>query len=97
MASATDVTLWWDHAAAAEVSGELGIVKCKGAHRVVGTHNFIIVLKRRVLPHAATVEFASENKSGRTEIAQNIIRCCHRLQQLQYLESVSKPNLIKPH
>lgn len=92
-----DAALWWDHAAVVEVSGELGIIKCKGACGVVGMQNFIIVLKRRVLPHAATVEFASENKSGRTEIAQNIIKCCHRLQQVQYLWSVSKLNLIRPH
>ena len=38
----------------------------------VGTNNFIIVFKRRLLLCAATMEFTSENKSGRTEIAQNV-------------------------
>lgn len=35
-----------------------------------------------------------KTKSERTEIAHNIIKCCI-LQQLQYLRSVLKINLIK--
>lgn len=34
---------------------------------LVGTGNFIIVFERWILLHAATIEFTSENKTGRTE------------------------------
>lgn len=76
--------------------GTLGLYKCPGAQRAMGTGNLIIVLERQLLLHAATIEFTGENKSGRTEIGPNIIKCCHRLQRLQYLWSVLQTNLIKP-
>lgn len=73
-----------------------GCTSVRVLKRLVGTGNLIIVLERQLLLRAATIEFTGENKSGRTEIGPNIIKCCHRLQRLQYLWSVLQTNLIKP-